>query len=520
MQIHIRSNFRIIPVAIYATTALFLIYLILFDTASYFYVFSGITLYFLTNYVIMIISAMFSLCKVYWTENKSFDLILNDIASTRKSNHVIHYVIIPNYKEPIEVLAKTLESLTVSTICKEQICVCLAMEERDPTSTLKADTLIKRYSYLFKEMFYSTHPSDIEGEQAGKGSNGEYACRMVEKRYIQDGRSQELENMIFTLTDADTTYNRQFFEALTYEYISHPDRHQTFFQTPMISFLNILKIPFATRILAIMGAINELSRLSNPLDCTVTYSCYSVSFNFWKSFGGFDTFNVADDLRACIKGFIYTNGKSRVHPIYLPTLNYCVEGVGFWDSLWSKFEQAQRHAWGISEFSTYIQDISERGLYNYLGSVSQVFYFFKLTWRLFDGHWGAAIGILFANISGLIYNYFYRVEPILYGDLRNKDASFQILAAGSIWIQMNTYLIISQVGFIFLALILINKYANRLKWWYIPCIIIEYFVLSMPAVLMLGCIPTWMGAIKLAFTDRFSFVTSKKNVLERDESCE
>lgn len=508
-HVFIKTIFRVIPGLSYVLSALLLVYLAIFDTEKYFYVMCFITLWFLISSFGIAFFSIIGLYTIHQTEQKEFNVMLQTLSrETEKDPYaVVHYVIIPNYNEPLDVLSETLDRISKSTISRDQIGIVLAMEKRETGAVEKAKELISKFSVRFRDMIYSLHPSDIEGEQRGKGSNENWGVKALEKHLIE--KKINLDMVLITITDADTVYHAQYFEALTYKFLMHPDQHRALFQTPIISYLNLVRVPFANRIISVMGALNELSRVANPFDIHITYSCYSISYRLWQTFGGFDVSNISEDVRTFVKAYLYTDGIARVTNINLPTLNYAVESDGWWNSLKEKFVQAKRHTWGVSEISCFIQDLYLRGLPQYTQSVSGTVYLIHLLYRLIESHWSPAIAVLFANISGIIFNYYRFVEPWWYG----KSISINILNAATLLMKINAYFVIIQILLIITTLIAMYKYARDVKWWHYPYIIAEWLVMAIPTLLIFGCIPCWMSAMRFMFTDRFDYVVAKKNVL-------
>ena len=96
---------------------------------------------------------------------------------------VVHVVVIPNYKEPEETLARTLDTLAAQAN-KGNIVVVLAMEARDPLAHRTAGSLIARYGPHFLSMKYCTH-SMAPGEVAGKSSNENWAMRCAKHHLVR-----------------------------------------------------------------------------------------------------------------------------------------------------------------------------------------------------------------------------------------------------------------------------------------------------------------------------------------------
>lgn len=58
------------------------------------------------------------------------------------------------------------------------------MEERDPNALATATSLASLFQSKFRDLQFTLHPSDIQGEAPGKSSNVSWAAKAVEKKYI------------------------------------------------------------------------------------------------------------------------------------------------------------------------------------------------------------------------------------------------------------------------------------------------------------------------------------------------
>jgi hypothetical protein len=78
-------------------------------------------------------------------------------------NRVHHVVIIPNYKEPLDLLRRTLGQLAKQSGAASAMSVILAMEAREPEATAKSASLRAEYGALFKNFFVAYHPRGLSG---------------------------------------------------------------------------------------------------------------------------------------------------------------------------------------------------------------------------------------------------------------------------------------------------------------------------------------------------------------------
>ena len=104
---------------------------------------------------------------------------------TLKYEHVLHLVILPFYKEGEDVVGKSIQALADSEYDNKKFIVVLASEERAGEDAQQTAHLMKdRYGNVFGDFIITTHPADVPGEMAGKGSNIAYAIEEVRKEVL------------------------------------------------------------------------------------------------------------------------------------------------------------------------------------------------------------------------------------------------------------------------------------------------------------------------------------------------
>ena len=98
---------------------------------------------------------------------------------------MLHVIAIPNYKEDVATLRRTIATLAQQRDASTQLVVVLAMEARDPLARATAQTLRKEFSHQFRGMHCTLH-SLKSGEVAGKSSNENWAVRCAKRRYCDE----------------------------------------------------------------------------------------------------------------------------------------------------------------------------------------------------------------------------------------------------------------------------------------------------------------------------------------------
>jgi cellulose synthase/poly-beta-1,6-N-acetylglucosamine synthase-like glycosyltransferase len=306
---------------------------------------------------------------IYWLYKSSALAICSYIASDKirqaeredwlqKASHlpnfsrVTHVLVIPNYKERIERLRATLQTIAQQTFPRERLFVVLAMEEREPEARAKARALLREFQPVFGCLMVTYHP-DRAGETKGKSSNQAFAARETYRALVECGRI-DLAYATVSSVDADTTFDRQYFAYLTYAFLTSPKRHHTFWQSANVSFNNFWQVPAAVRIVAFLESLWRVAVLIQP-GRLLSNSTYSLSFKMLADIGFWDVDVIPEDYRIFFKAFYRLQGKVWVKPLFLKTSMDSPRASGYLQTLKSKYEQERRWAWGVSDLPLFIQ---------------------------------------------------------------------------------------------------------------------------------------------------------------------
>ena len=136
---------------------------------------------------------------------------------------VQHIVVMPTYKEPIELLLETISSVANQTVA-HSIVMVVGMEEKTPHQEEKKAQIRERFGNSFRALVFAVHPSGTPGEIPGACSNRNYAARSAVKYMIKTGllevhpvtKEVDLDFTTCTVCDSDTTFYNKYFENLTW----------------------------------------------------------------------------------------------------------------------------------------------------------------------------------------------------------------------------------------------------------------------------------------------------------------
>ena len=257
-----------------------------------------------------------------------------------------HVVIIPNYREREEILARCIESLAAQEVAR-QIVVVLAMESREDGALEKAARLELRYAGSFAAIYSTFHPADLVGEVRGKSSNEAWAARDAEQRLIAE--EVDLDLVTISSCDADTIFHASHFSALTYKFATDGSRYRRFWQAPILLYNNIWETSVLLRAQSSISGVNMLGNLTKRNRMVFPQSTYHLSFRLAREVGYWDVDVIPEDWHMFLKCYYQTNGQVEIEPIFIPVGNDSVRARTYFQSLKEAYHQKRRHAWGVTD---------------------------------------------------------------------------------------------------------------------------------------------------------------------------
>lgn len=272
-----------------------------------------------------------------------------------------HLVLLPTYKESLEVLETTFKALVDSDYPKKKMIVVLGVEEKDKANGLKiAQILEKKYEPRFYYFMVTVHPQDIVGELAGKGSNETWMGREV-KKWI-DRKGIPYENIIVSVFDADTCVHPQYFSCLAYHYLKTPNRTRASYQPIPMFNNNLWDSPALMRVAAASTTFWHMMEQERP-ERMGTFSSHAMSFKTAVEIGFWQTNIVSEDSRIFYQCLFHYQGHYRVVPLYMPISMDTVVGASLWQSMVNQYKQRRRWGWGVENLPYVIfRSVKTRGM--------------------------------------------------------------------------------------------------------------------------------------------------------------
>ena len=263
-----------------------------------------------------------------------------------------HVIIIPTFKEPEDILDRTLGFLSEQEFPTKKISVCLGLEKRDEKAVGRAKRLKQKYARHFENFWITSHPL-VEGEIAGKSSNLAHAGRKV-KEFIDDA-GYDKDYLTVTSCDADVSLHPKYLSYFTYAFLKDPKKYLHIWQGALVFYNNIWRVPMFVRVVHTIYSINNIAELMRPAS-NFNFSTYSMSWKLLEESDFWDVDVVAEDWHFFFKAFFTHQGMVELQSIFLPLFADAAEGNTYMESLKSQYTQSRRWAWGVTDIGYAISE--------------------------------------------------------------------------------------------------------------------------------------------------------------------
>ena len=316
-------------------------------TLAYFILFFDV--YWFYKSFSLVITAFIASRKIKAAEKLNWLEMAKPLENFEKINHV---VVIPNYKENLDKLKSTLQSLALQTFPAKRIYVVLAMEERELEAKDRADKLISEFKDKFGDIFATLHP-DIEGEVKGKSSNEAFGGKVAFQKLVKT-KIIDMDFATISSVDADSIFDPQYFSYLSFSFLTDKEPYTKLWQSANVNYNNFWHVPAPIRIISFFGSLYRTALLVQK-NRLVSNSTYSLSFRLLHEIGYWDTDVIPEDYRIFFKAFFKKEGKVFMEPIFLKTSMDAPLSSSYIKTLKNKYQQERRWSWGASDDALFIK---------------------------------------------------------------------------------------------------------------------------------------------------------------------
>lgn len=396
--------------------------------------------------------------------------------------HYYHLLILPTYKESLEILKPAFDAIVNSHYPSKKIFLAVGFEERDDPQKIAATTkYLQTLSRKIGGVFTTIHPFGLPGEIPGAGSN---------RNWMVNNATAELEKLnikpiqVFVTTlDADFVIHKQFLAGALHKYLSTPPdvRNKRSFTGTFLYHNNYWQAPTPMRVIASGTAFWQLSEMVGS-DKYINFSSLSMNMQSLLDIGLWIPDKVNDDSGFFWKAYYYFKGDYKVIPHYLPISADTVLDVTLLKTIQNQYLQLKRWAYGVEHIPFIITQYFQRRDIDFWDKTDKLIF---ILWSYFK--WGTLA--LFVTFAGLFI-------PIINPSYASSAVAYNLPVISS-WILTGAFLGLFSTIYIHEKTApkrphnwsLFRKAWSYLQWLLIPLVLVT--ITSIPAIdaqtkLMLG----------------------------------
>lgn len=278
------------------------------------------------------------------------ELDWGDMLDALKYEHLYHVVLLPFYKESEDVVDASLKALTEAHYDTQKMIVVLAAEERaGEEARAIAERMKEKWGEEFAHFVVTIHPENILGEMAGKGSNTTWAIQKVQEDII-DREGIPYEDIIVSTFDIDTVVYPDYFNCLTWHFLTSENPYKTSFQPIPLFNNNMWEAGPLSRVVGMSSTFWEMVQQERP-ERMATFSSHSVSFKALHEIGYWQTNMVSEDSRIYWNLLIANDGNYTVTPISYPVSMDANTSTSFFGTVKNIYKQHRRWTYGVENLS-------------------------------------------------------------------------------------------------------------------------------------------------------------------------
>ena len=259
-----------------------------------------------------------------------------------------HLVVMPIANEDYSIIAESLDEILATDYRMDRVVLMLTFEAR---SKMWTRALIARIEEAYRDKFAlvmtTQHPDGLPGEGRVKGANISWGAQLARQELHRRGLSDE--QIIVSAFDADTRPSHNYFQVLTYTYLTNPGRDIDSYQPVLLFHNNVWDVTTASRLVGYIASMWTLVDSTRPERLRI-FSSHAmgmkalVGVNFWSR-------NVIpDDSRQFWRMFYGTEGRAKTVPLHVSVYLDGVAANGFMNTMREQYRQIRRWAYGIIDF--------------------------------------------------------------------------------------------------------------------------------------------------------------------------
>lgn len=334
--------------------------------------------------------------KFSWAEKQPWLLNLQKDFPEEWENYY-HLLVLPTYKESIEILAPAFDAIASSDYPKDKIFMAVGFESWDDPEKIRGT---KKYLEKFQKkiggVFTTTHelqPGEIRGPGTNRNWMIKNAVKEFEKRNIKPHR------VFVTTLDADFVIHEKFLAGALHKYLQTPPgiRDKRTYTGSFLYYNNFWQAPAPMRLIAAGTAFWQLAEMAGS-DKYQNFSSLSINLAPLLDIGGWIPDKVNDDSGFYWKAYFHFNGDYKVIPHYLPISADANLDTSLFKTFQNQYAQLKRWAYGVEHIPYVFKQYFKRSDIDFWDKTDKLLF---VLWA--NLKWGSLA--LLVTFAGLIIPY-------------------------------------------------------------------------------------------------------------------
>jgi len=380
------------------------------------------------------------------------------IKTLKQIEDINHFIVIPNYKEPLHKLEKTINNIINNDYPQKNFHLVLAFEKKEVEAEEKERVLKEKFFTFFKSFHAAYHPL-LSHEEQGKASNQTYAVKYIDQ-YCQE-KKLDRKNVIITICDADSNLPKNYFSYLTYEFLKDKNCLYHFYWAPVLLYNNFWQLPLFVRIQSTLSSILRLAFLSQK-ENLIQISTYSTNLWLLKQINFWDVDIIPEDWHIYFQAFFTFGEKVKTIPLYTIINGDAVYSGGVVKTLINRYEQEKRWAWGATDIGYALKKMFTTPHIKFLPKFKKVAYLIET--HLF---WPTSFFILTLSAS---------VPPLINPVFKRTVLGFLLPQLSGLILTVSSLMLLV---YIYLDIKLRNKVQVKTKAINLPLLIVQWYLLPL-----------------------------------------
>lgn len=284
--------------------------------------------------------------KMKWAEGQNW---LEKLNSDSPANWTGYYqmIVLPTYREPLEVLTPAFDAVAHSNYPKEKILLAVGFEAwDDPQKISEAKKyLAEKIAPQIGGVFTTVHelqPGELKGPATNRNCIIRNAVSELKKLAIDET------SVLATTLDADFVIHPQFLAGALHKYLSTPAgvRDKRSFTGVFLYYNNYWQAPTPMRLIATGTSFWQLAEMVGS-DKYMNFSSLSMNLKSLLDIGLWMPDKVNDDSGFYWKAYYHFNGDYKVIPHFLPISGDTVLDTTLFKTFQNQYLQQKRWAYGV-----------------------------------------------------------------------------------------------------------------------------------------------------------------------------